>query len=47
MFNKQTTPHPSPLPRGERDGVRGLEFRSSEFWDYLIIGAWNLEIHSF
>jgi endonuclease-3 len=26
ITNDQNAPHPSPLPRGERDGVRGLEF---------------------
>jgi hypothetical protein len=34
-----TAPHPSPLPTGERVGVRGVGFRSLEsIWD-LVLGA--------
>lgn len=41
MSNIQTAPHPSPLPRGERDGVRGLKFRSLRFWS--LFDYWCLE----
>jgi hypothetical protein len=35
-------PHPSPLPRGERDGVRGGHL-ILEFGIYLGFGICNLE----
>ena len=41
MPNVQTAPHPIPLPRGERDGVRGLKFRSLKLWS--LFGYWCLE----
>jgi len=36
--SKFETPHPSPLPTGERDGVRG----SLEIGTWNLFGFWNL-----
>src|SRR5208337_3659485 len=38
ISKSQTAPHPSPLPRGERDGVRGLEFRLLKYC--LLFDPW-------
>ena len=36
------TPHPIPLPSGERGRVRGIEFCISVIGNYLSFGAWHL-----
>ncbi len=36
------TPHPIPLPSGERGRVRGIEFCISVIGNYLSFGAWDL-----
>jgi hypothetical protein len=34
-----TAPHPSPLPCGEREGVRGFEISNLDIGAYLGFGA--------
>ena len=36
-------PHPSPLPSGEKDGVRELGILVIGV--YLVLGAWNMVLH--
>jgi outer membrane lipoprotein-sorting protein len=36
IFYTFLTPHPSPLPLGERDGVRGNQRRSTKYWNVCI-----------
>jgi hypothetical protein len=38
---KSAAPHPSPLPCGEREGVRGM---SLEIGDWNLFGIWDLEL---
>jgi hypothetical protein len=37
LQSQMTAPHPSPLPRGERDGVRGFVILNLIIWNLFVI----------